>query len=57
MLARNGDMYMHLVGAGEQCRHGCVLISNGDMAACWQEMETCVCIRWVLVSNGDMGVC
>ena len=34
-----------------------VLVSNGDMGACWPEMETCVCIRWVLVSNGAMGVC
>ena len=57
MLARIGDMCVHSVGAGEQWRHGCVLISNGDMGACRQEMETCVCIRWVLVSNGTMGVC
>ena len=57
MLARNGDMCVHSVGAGEQWRHGCVLVSNGDMGACWQEMETWVCAGWVLVSNGDMGAC
>ena len=57
MLAKNGDMCVHSVGAGEQWRHGCVQVSNGDMGACWQEMETWVCAGWVLASNGDMGVC
>ena len=31
MLARNGDMGVRWVGAGEQWRHGCVLATDGDM--------------------------
>ena len=35
---------------------GWVLASNGDMGACWPEMETWVCVGWVLIRKGD-GVC
>ena len=40
MLARDGNVCVHSVGAGEQWTHGCVLIrwvlvSNGDMGVCW----------------------
>ena len=39
------------LGAGQQWRHGCVLVG------CWPVMETWVCAGWVLASNGDMGAC
>ena len=71
LLARNGDMGVRWVGAGQQWRHGCVLARDGDMCVGWvgagnQWRHGCVLardenmgvrVRWVLVSNGATGVC
>ena len=39
------------LGAGQQWRHGCVLVG------CWPAMETWVCAGSVLIHNGGMGMC
>ena len=51
VLASNGNTGVCWLGAGQQWRHGCVLVG------CWPAMETWVCAGWVLASNGDMVVC